>query len=86
MAYELRLSWHTNPPFYAIRTVFIGGGGGLQFVDGDLHRQTLDPADLPTTTSAPDVFTNANLGKGAFLSCTSNKYRNEFSRGTFSVQ
>ena len=28
MAYELRLLWHTNPPFYAIWTVFIGGGGG----------------------------------------------------------
>ena len=27
--YELRLLWHTNPPFYAIWTVFIGGGGGL---------------------------------------------------------
>ena len=25
--------WYTNPPFYAIRTVFIGGGGGLEFVE-----------------------------------------------------
>ena len=33
MACELRLVWHTNPDFYAIRTVFIGGGGGLEFVD-----------------------------------------------------
>ena len=33
MAYELRLLWHTNPPFFAIWTVFIGGGGGLWFVD-----------------------------------------------------
>ena len=32
MPYELRLLWHTNPDFYAI-AVFIGGGGGLQFVD-----------------------------------------------------
>ena len=33
MAYKLRLLWHTNPDFYAIWTVFIGGGGGLQFVE-----------------------------------------------------
>ena len=33
MAYELRLFWHTNPDFYAIRTVFIGGGGGLQYIE-----------------------------------------------------
>ena len=33
MAYELRLLWHTNPNFYAIWTFFIGGGGGLRFVD-----------------------------------------------------
>ena len=32
-AYKLRLLWHTNPDFYAIGTVFIGSGGGLQFVD-----------------------------------------------------
>ena len=25
--------WHTNPPFSAKGTVFIGGGGGLQFVE-----------------------------------------------------
>ena len=29
MAYELPLLRQTNPPFYAIWTVFIGGGGGL---------------------------------------------------------
>ena len=33
MAYELRPLWHTNPDFYAISTVFIGGGGSLQFVE-----------------------------------------------------
>ena len=33
MAYELRLLWHTNPDFYAIWTVFVGGGGGLQYID-----------------------------------------------------
>ena len=33
MAYELRLLWHTNPNFYAIWPVFIGGGGGLQNID-----------------------------------------------------
>ena len=33
MAYELRLLCHMNPDFYAIRTVFIGGGGGLQYID-----------------------------------------------------
>ena len=27
MAYELRLLWHTNPLFYAIWTVFVGGWG-----------------------------------------------------------
>ena len=32
MADKLRLLWHANPDFYAIWTVFIGGGGGLQFV------------------------------------------------------
>ena len=25
--------WNTNSPFYAICTVLIGGGDGLQFVD-----------------------------------------------------
>ena len=29
MAYEFRLLWHTDPPFYALWTIFIGGGGGL---------------------------------------------------------
>ena len=29
MAYELRLLWHMDPPFYTVWTVLIGGGGGL---------------------------------------------------------
>ena len=33
MVYELRLLWHTNPDFYAMRAVFIGVGGGLQYID-----------------------------------------------------
>ena len=33
MAYELRLLWHAKPDFYAILAVFIGGGGGLQYID-----------------------------------------------------
>ena len=32
MAYELWLLWHTNPDVYAIWAVFIGGGGGLQYI------------------------------------------------------
>ena len=41
MAYKLRLLWHTNPDSYAIWTVFIGGGGGLQFVEDASSRQRL---------------------------------------------
>ena len=33
MVYELRLLWHTNPDFYAIWAVFIGGGRGLQYIE-----------------------------------------------------
>ena len=33
MAYELRLLWRTNPDFYPIWAVFIGGGGGLQYIE-----------------------------------------------------
>ena len=33
MAYELRLLCHTKPDFYAICTVFMGGGGGLPFLE-----------------------------------------------------
>ena len=32
MAHELRLLWHTNLDFFAIWAVFIGGGGGLQYI------------------------------------------------------
>ena len=32
MAYELRLLWHTNPDFYPIGAVFIGGGGGILII------------------------------------------------------
>ena len=32
MAYELRLLWHTNPDFYTIQAVFVGGGGGLLYI------------------------------------------------------
>ena len=42
MAYELRLLWHTNPDFYTIWAVFIGGGGGLQYIDWSV----LDPSKL----------------------------------------
>ena len=30
---KLRLLWRTNPDFYAIRAVFIGGGDGLQKIE-----------------------------------------------------
>ena len=33
MAYELRLLCRTNPDFYFIWAVFIGGGGGLEYFD-----------------------------------------------------
>ena len=32
--------WHTNRPFYAIWTVFIGGWSGLQFVDPEIFPRT----------------------------------------------
>ena len=33
MAYKLQLLWRTNPDFSAIWTVFIGGGGGLEYIE-----------------------------------------------------
>ena len=33
MVYELRLLWHPNPDFYAISAVFIGDGGGLEYIE-----------------------------------------------------
>ena len=35
MAFEIRLLWRMNPDFYAIWAVFIGSGGGLQYIDSE---------------------------------------------------
>ena len=48
-----RLLCHTNADFYGIWTAFIGGGGGLQYIEDKVQRKHFAKLSKPFLLNAP---------------------------------